>query len=585
MTEDPYAGKPLLTRVMSLAVPYRGLFASAILLSLILSALAPVRPYLMQQAVDLGILKRDGDYLILMILFMAAALAIEGVTRYSFNLLTSHLGQQIIRALRLRVFNHLLYAKVQYFDETPIGTTTTRTITDIEAIQDTFSEGVITLFADVMLVIITLSFMFQMNWKLAICSIATFPLLFLFTRWFQQGVKKSYQEERVQIARMNSFLQEHISGMRIVQLFNAEEQEYQKFEAINRSLRDANVRGIWYYSLFFPAVEIISSLSVGLMVWIASQEILHQQAEPGIIMAFILYINNLFRPLRFMADKVNTIQRGVVASERVFKLLDTELTLPLTGTRQIATLQGAIRFDRVWFSYKPEQWVLRDFCLDVKSGEMVALVGHTGAGKSSVIQLLGRQYDIQRGAIFIDEIPLADYDMTSLRNRMAFVLQDVFLFAGSIYENITLRNGDISMAQVIQAAEQIGADEFIRRLPGGYEYRVQERGATLSMGQRQLIAFIRAMVYNPDLLVLDEATSSVDSESERLIQQAIEKLVTGRTSIVIAHRLSTIRHANKIIVLEKGQVIEQGTHQELMETKGKYFELYTLQFAVQQKVE
>lgn len=583
MTEEPYAGKPLLIRVMALAIPYRGLFALAILLSLILSALAPVRPYLMQQAVDLGILKRDGDYLIRMILLMAAALAIEGTTRYSFNLLTSRLGQQIIRALRLRVFNHLLLAKVQYFDETPIGTTTTRTITDIEAIQDTFSEGVITLFADVMLVMITLSFMFQMNWKLAVCSIVTFPLLFLFTRWFQQGVKKSYQEERVQIARMNSFLQEHISGMRIVQLFTAEEQEYKKFEAINRSLRDANVRGIWYYSLFFPAVEIISSLSVGLMVWIASQEILHQQAEPGIIMAFILYINNLFRPLRFMADKVNTIQRGVVASERVFKLLDTELTLPVTGTGQIASLQGAIRFDRVWFWYKPEQWVLRDFSLDVKPGEMVALVGHTGAGKSSVIQLLGRQYDIQRGTILIDGVSLADYDMTSLRNRMAFVLQDVFLFAGSIYENITLRNAAISLEQVTQAAEQIGAAEFIRRLPGGFDYRVQERGATLSMGQRQLIAFIRAMVYNPDLLVLDEATSSVDSESERLIQQAIEKLVSGRTSIVIAHRLSTIRHANKIVVLEKGQVIEQGTHHELMETKGKYFELYTLQFAAQQK--
>ena len=319
------------------------------------------------------------------------------------------------------------------------------------------------------------------------------------------------------------------------------------------------------------------------MVWIASQEILHQQAEPGIIMAFILYINNLFRPLRFMADKVNTIQRGVVASERVFKLLDTELTLPVTGTGQIASLQGAIRFDRVWFWYKPEQWVLRDFSLDVKPGEMVALVGHTGAGKSSVIQLLGRQYDIQRGTILIDGVSLADYDMTSLRNRMAFVLQDVFLFAGSIYENITLRNAAISLEQVTQAAEQIGAAEFIRRLPGGFDYRVQERGATLSMGQRQLIAFIRAMVYNPDLLVLDEATSSVDSESERLIQQAIEKLVSGRTSIVIAHRLSTIRHANKIVVLEKGQVIEQGTHHELMETKGKYFELYTLQFAAQQK--
>ena len=583
MSEKIPEEKGIFIRVLSLALPYRRLFGSAVFLSLVLSALAPVRPYLMQQAVDHGILERNGSLLLEMICYMALALAMEAGLRYVFNILTARLGQEIIRSLRMRVFNHLIYARVQYFDETPIGTTTTRTITDIEAIQDTFSEGVITLFADVMLVTITLSFMFRMNWKLALCSIATLPLLFVFTRWFQKGVKKSYQEERIQIARLNSFLQEHISGMRIIQLFNAEQQEFKKFESINRSLRDANIRGIWYYSLFFPAVEVISSLAIGLMVWMASVEIIHEQAEPGVIMAFILYIQNVFRPLRFMADKVNIIQRGVVASERVFKLLDTPLSLPQTGSRVTKKIEGGIQFDHVWFAYKGEEWVLRDFCLDVKPGEMVALVGPTGAGKTSVIQTLGQHYPIQKGDIRIDGISLKEYDMQSLRRRMSVVLQDVFLFAGSIYENITLRDPSISLEEVISAAKTIGADAFIRKLPGEYMYRVQERGATLSMGQRQLISFIRAMVYNPDLLILDEATSSIDTESEQLIQQAIEKLVEGRTSIVIAHRLSTIRHARKIVVLQQGQMKECGTHEELLQAEGMYAQLYNLQFSRQVK--
>ena len=416
------------------------------------------------------------------------------------------------------------------------------------------------------------------------------PALVWFTRWFQEGVKKSYQDERTQIGRMSAFLQERITGMRIIQIFNAEAKERAKFADINSALRDANIRGIWYYSLFFPAVEVCLAIAIGCMVWMASHEIIsggNFNQNPldvrgvGIISGFLLLINMLFRPLRFIADKVNVIQRGIVASERVFKLVDSDEGIPNTGTFAPANVKGKLSFDHVWFAYNGENWILKDLNFTLNAGETLAIVGATGSGKTSTISILGRFYDINKGSIKVDDTDIREYELSALRSKMGLVLQDVFLFAGSVYDNITLRNHNISKEDVIKAAKLVGAHDFIMRLPGNYDYLVMERGATLSMGQRQLISFVRALVYNPDILILDEATSSIDSESEALIQHAIEELVKGRTSIVIAHRLSTIRHAHKIMVLDKGELVEYGTHYELLAKEGHYKKLYDMQFMKQ----
>lgn len=509
---------------------------------------------------------------------MLLLLLLESSLRYVFNYLTAWLGQSIIRDLRLKVFKHFIYSRLKFFDTTPIGTATTRTINDIEAVNDTFSEGLITILADVLTIILVLSFMFYTNSKVALVSIASLPFLLWVTRWFQKGVKRSFQDERTQIGRMNAFLQEHLTGMSVIQLFHVEKKEFEKFKSINEELKQANIRGIWYYSLFFPAVEILLAFSVGLMVWMASREILHQHTDVGIIMAFILYISMLFRPLRFIADKVNTIQRGLVACERVFKTLDNEERIDDSGTFSPAKVQGKITFKDVWFAYHPEHYVLKHVNFELPAGETLAIIGSTGSGKTTTISLLARFYELSKGEILLDDVNIRNYKLNALRSQMSVVLQDVFLFAGSVYENITLRNESISFEAVVSAAKMVGAHDFISRLPGGYHYKVMERGATLSMGQRQLISFVRALVYNPSVLILDEATSSIDSESEALIQNAIEKLVKGRTSIVIAHRLSTIRHAHKIAVFDKGELIEFGSHSELMTLNGAYKKLFNIQF-------
>jgi len=525
-----------------------------------------------------------------MTLWMIVLLVTESVLRYTFNYVTAWLGQSIVKDMRVRVYNHIIHSRLGYFDTTPIGTSTTRTITDIEAINDTFSEGLISIFADILTIVAVMGSMLWVNWKVALASIAVLPVLLWFTRWFQEGVKKSFQDERTQIARLNAFLQEHITGMRIIQIFGVEDKEQKKFNDINSALRDANVKGIWYYSLFFPAVEVCLALAIGCMVWMAAGEILgggmfNQNVLDvrgvGIISGFLLLINMLFRPLRFIADKVNVIQRGIIASERVFKLVDTDETLPDTGTFAPDNIKGKLAFENVWFAYNNEDWILKDISFNLKAGETLAIVGATGSGKTSTISILGRFYDINKGAIKIDDVDVRDYQLAALRNKMSLVLQDVFLFAGSVLENITLRNENITREQVISAAKMVGAHNFINRLPGGYDYMVMERGATLSMGQRQLISFVRALVYNPHILILDEATSSIDSESEALIQTAIEKLVKGRTSIVIAHRLSTIRHAHKIMVLDKGELKEFGSHEELLAKNGYYKRLYDMQFVKQ----
>ncbi|MES2621445.1 MAG: ABC transporter ATP-binding protein [Bacteroidota bacterium] len=578
-TKKPFLDYSLLKRIIRLANPYRRVFFFSIFLSLVLAILGPLRPWIVKHTIDKYIVHFDFESLKVMCLWMLLILVVESILRYFFNYITAWLGQSIIKDMRIRVFAHIVHQRLKYFDNTPIGTSTTRTITDIEAINDTFSEGLITIVADILTIILVIGFMLFMSVPLTLVSLSALPFLLYITRWFQEGVKKSFQEERTQIARLNAFLQEHITGMRIIQIFGVEEKEKQKFMAINNSLKEANIRGIWYYSLFFPAVEICLAVAIGVMVWYASRLIIgHQIDNVGVISAFILYINMLFRPLRFIADKVNVIQRGIIAAERVFKLVDKDETIPNTGTHAPASINGKISFQNVWFAYSGDDSVLKDVSFEVQAGETLAIVGATGSGKTSTISLLGRFYDIQRGSIKIDDTEIKDYELSALRTKMSIVLQDVFLFAGSVYDNITLRNENITTEEVMRAAKLVGAHGFISKLPGGYDYLVMERGATLSMGQRQLISFVRALVYNPRILILDEATSSIDTESEALIQHAIETLVKGRTSIVIAHRLSTIRKAHKIMVVDKGELKEFGTHDELLEKNGYYKKLYDMQF-------
>ena len=590
--KKPLIDFDLLKRIVLLTNPYQVVFYSSILLSIVLAILSIGRPLIIIYTTDHFISKESFDLAKLQqaTWWMIGILISESLLRYLFNYVTAWLGQSIVKDMRVRVYRHILTSRLKYFDNTPIGTSTTRTITDIEAINDTFSEGLISIVADILTIIAVVTAMFYVNWKVAVASLLVLPVLLWFTRWFQEGVKKSFQEERLQIGRLNAFLQEHITGMRIIQIFNVEEKEKRKFEAINSALRDANIRGIWYYSLFFPAVEVCLAIAIGCMIWMASNQILSGSAFNqnlldikgiGIISGFLLLINMLFRPLRFIADKVNIIQRGIVAAERVFKLLDTNEFIPNTGRLSPVSIKGTVAFENVWFAYNQEDYVLKNISFRLPAGETLAIVGATGSGKSSTISILGRFYDINKGAIKVDDIDIREYELSALRSKMSVVLQDVFLFAGSVYENITLRNENITHEQVMRAAKLVGAHNFIQKLPGGYDYLVMERGATLSMGQRQLISFVRALVYNPSILILDEATSSIDSESEDLIQHAIETLVKGRTSIVIAHRLSTIRNAHKIMVLDKGEIKEFGSHEELLALNGYYKRLYDMQFITQ----
>lgn len=574
----------MLGRIVRLANPYKGIFYTSILLSLVLAIVAPLRPWLVKHAIDGYISSFNVEQLKTFCVWMVVLLIAESLLRYFFAYITAWLGQSIIRDMRVRVFSHIIHSRLKYFDNTPIGTATTRTITDIESINDTFSEGLITIVSDILTILLVMGFMISINIKLALVSVAVLPFLILITRWFQEGVKKSFQDERTQIARLNAFLQEHITGMRVIQIFAVEEKEKRKFENINAELRDANIRGIWYYSLFFPAVEICLAVAIGCSIWYASKLILGREIDNvGVISAFILYINMLFRPLRFIADKVNIIQRGLVASERVFKLLDQNESITNNGTYAPESIQGKISFDNVSFAYNPPDNVLKRISFELPAGETLAIVGATGSGKTSTISILGRFYEISDGAIKLDDVDIRDYELSALRSKMSVVLQDVFLFAGSVYDNITLRNHHISEQEVVRAARLVGAHNFIEKLPGGYNYMVMERGATLSMGQRQLISFVRALVYNPRILILDEATSSIDSESEQLIQHAIDTLVKERTSIVIAHRLSTIRKAHKIMVLDKGELKEFGQHEELILLNGYYKKLYDMQFMKQRE--
>ena len=533
---------------------------------------------MVQYAIDHFIFEANLLALIWMVLAMLLVLIIQMLVQYYHTLLTNLLGQSAILDLRKKIVNHLLSLKLSYFDHTPIGTLVTRSVSDLETIADIFSEGLLVIIGDILQIAVLVSVMLYVDWRLTLISLSTIPFLLLATYVFKEKTKVAFQEVRTEVAKLNTFLQEHISGMKIIQLFHREKQEQANFEAINLRHREAHIKSVWYYSIFFPVVELMSATSIGILVWYGSKEVMQDAVSLGVIVSFIMYLNMLFRPIRELADKFNTLQMGMVSAERIFKVLDTDLKTKNEGVLQPDKLKGAIAFQSVSFAYNEANYVLKNISFDLPAGSTLALVGATGAGKSSIINLLNRFYDINSGSITLDGINIEAYELSFLRSSIATILQDVFLFSDTIHENITLKNKAISRAQVIAAAKEVGAHDFIMQLPGNYDYNVMERGATLSVGQGQLISFIRALVYDPKILVLDEATSSVDTETELLIQTAIKKLMLGRTSIVIAHRLSTIQHADKILVIDKGEIAEMGNHQELLQMGGIYSKLVALQF-------
>lgn len=580
VTGDVY-NTGLLKRIFQYVKPYRAVFVWSVILTILLAAISPVRPFLIKYTLDHYILAGNYSGLVNMTMLMIFMLLLQTLIQYNHTLLTNTLGQSVIRDLRINVFNHITKLRLKFFDKTPIGQLITRTVSDLETIADIFSEGLISMIGDSLQVVVIVCVMLYTDWELSLVVLLPIPLLIMATRKFQKAIKVAFQEIRNEVSNLNTFLQEHITGVSIVQYFAREKQEYRKFYAINKRYRDANIRSNWYYSIFFPVVELISAMSLGLLVWYGAKSILSKPLDvtPGTITQFIIYLGMVFTPIRQLADKFNTLQMGMVGAERVFKVLDTDETTPNTGTQKPAKLDGNIKFEKVWFAYNDENYVLKDLTFEVKAGETVALVGATGAGKSSTINILNRFYEVKKGDITVDGIHIEDFDLDYLRSNIATVLQDVFLFSDTILNNITLNNPGITLAEVVNAAKKVGAHDFIERLPGGYQYNVMERGATLSAGQAQLISFIRALVHNPAILVLDEATSSVDTETELLIQKAIDNLMEGRTSIVIAHRLSTIQKANQIIVLDKGEIKEKGTHQQLLKLNGYYKKLYDLQFS------
>lgn len=568
-----------LKRILRLAFPYRRLFVLVGILAVIIAPVSAIRPYMINIIVDDYIFNSDIPGLIRFSLLFVGVVLLDVILQYIFIYSVNLLGQQVIRDLRVRVFNHILSLKLRFFDRTPIGQITTRTITDVEAINSVFAEGVITIIADVLSIFAVLTLMFITSVKLTLICLITMPLMMLASYIFKEKVKSSYQRVRNEISKMNAFLNERITGMRIVQIFNAEAQERERFRKINRSYTQANLDAILYYAIFYPAVEIISALSLALLVWWGAGGYLQGTVTFGAMVAFPMYINMLFRPIRMLADKFNTLQMGMVAAERVFKVLDNQEKIENKGSIYIEKLEGNIKFEDVSFSYDEENYVLHDINFEVKEGTTLAIVGSTGSGKSTLINILNRFYEIQKGTISINDINLKEFNLQSLRSRIAIVLQDVFLFGGTVLENITLRSENISREKVIQAAKTIGAHEFIMAMPGNYDYKVMERGANLSMGQRQLISFVRALVYDPDILILDEATSSIDTETEAIIQNAIEQLTQKRTSIIIAHRLSTIRNADNIMVVDKGRIKEFGSHDQLMEIEeGHYKNMIEMQF-------
>lgn len=579
---DSVSGKafdiPLFKRIMTYVNPYKKVFYFTATLSIVLAVVALVRPVLIQQTIDENIKAFDAEGLFIMTMILIGFLLLESVLEYLFGYLGNLLGQKVIRDLRNQVFKHVLDFRLKHFDNTPIGQLVTRTVSDIETIAELFSGGILVIIGDLLKIITIIAYMFYKQWDLALITLVPVPILFMATSVFKKVIKKAFQEVREEVAKLNTFVQEHVTGMSIVQVFNREEVEMERFDEINKNHRNAHIKTVWAYSVFFPVVDILQAASISLLVWYGFKEVAELHATPGMLFSFILFIYMLYRPIRQLADRFNTLQMGMVSSERVFKLLDTQDATSNTGTLTAQDLKGNIEFKNVWFAYNDEEWVLKDISFKIERGQALALVGATGAGKSSIINLIGRYYEINRGDIYIDGINIKDIELNLLRKHISVVLQDVFLFSDTIYNNITLYSNDISEEQVIDAAKKVGAHDFISKLPKGYQYNVKERGALLSAGQRQLISFIRAYVHQPEILILDEATSSIDSESEALIQHATEVLTKDRTSIIVAHRLSTIKNATTILVIDKGEIVERGSHNELINKSGYYKKLYDYQF-------
>ncbi|MEY4260618.1 MAG: hypothetical protein RL656_1591 [Bacteroidota bacterium] len=582
MTKKPSSNQldaQLLKRVLAEASPYKSLLLSTTLMAILLAPLATIRPWLVQKMVDEHIVYSDVEGLLKLSIIFIIVLFLHAFLTYLFTYLSGVLGQAVVRDLRIKIFNHINRFNLSYFDKTPIGTSTTRTINDVETINTVFSQGVITIIADILTLIVVLAIMFITSWELTLIALTTSPFLVIASYIFKEKVKTSFQSVRTEISRMNAFLQEQISGMRLVQIFHIEKLSMLRFKTINREYTKANLDSVLYYAVFYPVVEIISAASLGLMVWWGAKGVIGESVSMGALIAFPIYLNMLFNPIRILADKFNTLQMGLVASDRVFALLDNQAEQEVTGHLKPEKLRGEVVFNKVNFAYQGEDWVLKNVDFHIKPGETLAIVGATGSGKTSIISLINRFYTHQSGLISIDGTDIKDFDLQALRHKMALVLQEVFLFSGSVFENITLRDESISREKVLSAAKMIGAHEFIEKLPGGYDYQVMERGATLSMGQRQLISFVRALVFEPDILILDEATSSIDPASESVIQKAIETLIAQRTSIIIAHRLSTIMHAHKILVMQRGEVMESGSPEDLLKNEeGLFRKLHDMQF-------
>ena len=570
----------LLRRLLKHTRPYGRLFAGGIALTILLGAVGTSRPILIKYTIEEFVVKPDPKGLLLFSLLMVFLLMVESLLQFSFSYSANTLGQNVIRDIRSELFSKLIRFRMGFFDKTPIGTLVTRAVSDIEAIANIFSEGLLVIFGDLFKIAVMIAAMFFFfDARLVLISLSVVPLLYIATRWFQVSIKESFQDVRNQVARLNTFVQEHLSGMPIVQLFHRESVELDAFKAINRDHRDANIRSIWYFSIFLPIIEVLSAVSIGLVVWFGGLwAAAGDSVSFGDLTALIIFINMLFRPLRQLADRFNTLQMGMVASERVFKLLDREERIEGEGDYNPERIKGSIEFENVVFGYDPENPVLHGLSFSVAPGEKVAIVGATGAGKSTIIQLIGRFYPIQSGEIRLDGLPIDRYSLSGLRRHLSVVQQDVFLFSDSIAANVRL-GADLPIEELNRAADLIGLRSFIDELPGGWEYNVRERGAMLSSGQRQLLAFLRAYVRQPAVLILDEATSSVDTHTEAYIQIATERLTEGRTSIVIAHRLATIRKADRILVIDQGRIVEEGTHEELLEKGGFYRNLYEMQFA------
>lgn len=568
----------ILLRIYQFVKPYQSLFYFLIFLILLGGVLTPTRPYLIEYTIDHHVANGNLTGLYQMIGLMIVLALFQALIQFLQSYCSDWLGQNVIKDIRIQLYRHILNMKLQFYDKTPVGRLITRTVSDVETLASVFSEGLAAIVGDILQIVFIVALMFYTDWRLSLVSLATLPLLLLSTYVFKEKVKVAFNEVRTAVSNLNSFLQEHITGMSIVQIFGAEAKENDKFQEINREHRKAHIKSVFYYSVYFPVAEVIGAMGTGLLVWYGARGVIHDDMTLGTLIAFILYIAMFFRPVRMIADRFNTLQMGIVSSDRILKLLDSEEFIQNSGTYLPTNVHGDVVFENVWFAYNEENYVLKNINFETHRGQMIAFVGATGAGKSSIINLLSRFYEINQGSIKLDGVDVREYQLAALRSNIGVVLQDVFLFSASILENITLGNPAITREKVIEAAELVGAREFIEKLPNGFDYNVMERGATLSVGQRQLISFIRTLVYNPSIIILDEATSSVDSETEELIQNAIAKMMKGRTAIVIAHRLATIQHADKIFVLDKGEIKEVGTHEQLLAKAGAYAHLYSMQY-------